>query len=54
MMADVYQELREHLDSLPSGFPPSESCVEIRILRRLFSPEEAELVYCIVKPPSTA
>lgn len=42
-MDDVYHALREHLDSLPSGFPPTESGVEIRILKRLFSPEEASL-----------
>jgi hypothetical protein len=42
-MADVYEALREHLDSLPAGFPATESGVEIRILKRLFSPEEAEL-----------
>jgi ferredoxin len=42
-MGDVYQALREHLDSLPGGFPPTESGVELRILKRLFTPEEAEL-----------
>ncbi len=42
-MGDVYQELREHLDGLPSGFPATESGVEIRILKRMFSPEEAEI-----------
>lgn len=42
-MSDVYARLREHLDSLPSGFPSTESGVELRILKRLFTPEEAEL-----------
>jgi len=42
-MGDVYHELREHLDSLPGGFPPTDSGVEIRILKRLFSPTEASL-----------
>jgi electron transport complex protein RnfB len=42
-MNDVYYALREHLDSLPAGFPSTESGVEIRILKRLFSPEEASL-----------
>jgi electron transport complex protein RnfB len=40
---DVYQELAHHLDDLPGGFPSTESGVELRILRRLFTPEEAEL-----------
>ena len=53
-MGDVYQELREHLDSLPGGFPPTESGVEIRILKRLFSPEEAELARYLKPKPATA
>ncbi|MBW1782438.1 MAG: 4Fe-4S binding protein [Deltaproteobacteria bacterium] len=39
----VYQRLREHLNKLPGGFPATESGVELRILRRLFNEEEAEL-----------
>jgi NAD-dependent dihydropyrimidine dehydrogenase PreA subunit len=40
---DVYRKLARHLDSLPGGFPPTETGVEIRILRRLFTPDEAAL-----------
>ncbi|MBC7247568.1 MAG: 4Fe-4S binding protein [Actinobacteria bacterium] len=40
---DVYVRLREFLDRLPSGFPATESGVELRLLRKLFTPEEAEL-----------
>jgi electron transport complex protein RnfB len=40
---DVYQKLARHLDDLPGGFPPTESGVELRILRRLFTPDDAEL-----------
>jgi Na+-translocating ferredoxin:NAD+ oxidoreductase subunit B len=43
MAPDIYTELADYLDQLPSGFPRTESGVEIRILRRLFSPEEARL-----------
>ncbi len=42
-MPDVYEKLRAHLDQLPGGFPATESGVEIRILKRLFTPEEADL-----------
>ncbi len=42
-MDEVYRRLAEHLDRLPDGFPPSESGAEIRLLRRLFTLEEAEL-----------
>jgi len=40
---DVYERLARHLDSLPASFPRTESGVELRILRRLFTPEEAAL-----------
>jgi Na+-translocating ferredoxin:NAD+ oxidoreductase subunit B len=43
MATDVYERLARFLDELPAGFPPSGSGVEHRILRRLFTPEEAEL-----------
>ena len=39
----VYRDLQKHLDSMPVGFPPTESGVEIRILKRLFTPEEAKI-----------
>jgi electron transport complex protein RnfB len=39
----LYRRLAKHLDDLPGGFPATESGVELRILRRLFSVEEAEL-----------
>jgi len=40
---DLYKKLAKYLDDLPGGYPPTESGVELRILRRLFTPEEAEL-----------
>ena len=40
---DLYKKLAQHLDRLPGGFPATESGVELRILRRLFSPQDAEL-----------
>jgi electron transport complex protein RnfB len=43
MATDVYERLARHLDNLPGGFPRTEGGVEIRILRRLFTPEDAEL-----------
>jgi electron transport complex protein RnfB len=43
MATEVYHRLARHLDKLPGGFPPTEDGVELRILRRLFTPEEAEL-----------
>jgi ferredoxin len=54
MTEDVYQRLREHLDSLPTGYPQTATGVELRILRKLFDEEEAEIA-CRLKPmPETA
>jgi electron transport complex protein RnfB len=40
---NIYKKLAKHLDNLPGGFPSTKSGVELRILRRLFTPDEAEL-----------
>ncbi len=39
----VFRQLQEHLDALPVPFPRTESGVEIRLLKRLFTPEEAQI-----------
>jgi electron transport complex protein RnfB len=41
--SQVYRDLQTHLDKLPIGFPSTKSGVEIRILKHLFTPDEAEL-----------
>jgi H+/Na+-translocating ferredoxin:NAD+ oxidoreductase subunit B len=38
-----YKLLAGHLDRLPNGFPPTDDGVELKLLARLFSPEEAWL-----------
>jgi electron transport complex protein RnfB len=38
-----FQKLAEHLDRLPGGFGTSDSGADLRLLRRLFTLEEAEL-----------
>ena len=43
MSTDVYTRLREFMDTLPAGFPATPTGVEIRILKKLFTPEQAEL-----------
>ena len=43
MFEKTYQNLAEHLDRLPRGFGTSDSGADLRLLRRLFTPEEAEL-----------
>jgi NAD-dependent dihydropyrimidine dehydrogenase PreA subunit len=39
----VYEQLAEALNRLPNGFPRTSSNAEIRILKKIFSPEEASL-----------
>jgi len=48
---DVYEALREFLDNFPLGFPSTASGVEIKILRKLFSPEEAETAVLLLPMP---
>jgi NAD-dependent dihydropyrimidine dehydrogenase PreA subunit len=43
MKENIYRKLAEYLDQLPDGFAPSETGAELRLLQRLFTPEEAEL-----------
>jgi Na+-translocating ferredoxin:NAD+ oxidoreductase subunit B len=49
----IYEALAAHLDRLPAGFPRTPDGVEMRILRRLFTPAEAALAPLLtVKPKS--
>ncbi|MGA2628538.1 MAG: 4Fe-4S binding protein [Candidatus Bathyarchaeia archaeon] len=43
MASDLYEQLADALNRLPNGFPRTDSGVEIRILKLIFSPEEASL-----------
>ncbi len=43
MSDSSYEQLAQALDRLPNGYPRTESRIEIRILKKLFSPEEAAL-----------
>lgn len=43
MNEDPYKQLAERLDALPNGFPPTDDGVELRLLAKLFTPEEAAL-----------
>lgn len=42
-MDDSYRRLAARLDALPNGFPATPDGVELRLLARLFTPEEAGL-----------
>jgi electron transport complex protein RnfB len=52
---DIYSRLRQYLDELPAGYPETPTGVEIRLLERIFTPEEAELfLHCklVAEPPA--
>ncbi len=50
-MTDVYERLAKHLDNLPASYPATDSGVELRILKQLFTPEEAETATALVLFP---
>ncbi len=43
----VYVDLQKHLDNQAVGFPATRSGVEIKLLRHIFTPEEAEIACCL-------
>lgn len=43
MKMDAYKELAERLNALPNGFPPTDDGREMKLLAKLYTPEEAEL-----------
>ena len=40
---EIYHRLAKVLDTLPNGFPITESGIEIKLLKKIFRPEDAEL-----------
>ncbi len=51
---DAYRRLAERLNALPNGFPRTESGVELRLLARLFTPEQADLAADLRLTPEPA
>ncbi len=43
MSQNVYKKLALRLDAIPNGFPETKSGIELRLLAKLFTPEEAAL-----------
>ncbi|MEK6654627.1 MAG: hypothetical protein AABY92_05710, partial [Thermodesulfobacteriota bacterium] len=42
-MNDVYERLRQRLDDMATGFPATPSGIEIKILKQIFTPADAEM-----------
>ena len=43
MSQDIYGRLANAMDALPNRYPRTASGVEIKIIKRVFTPEEVEL-----------
>ena len=43
MVDKIYQNLAKVLDTLPNGFPATESGIEFKLLKKIFRPQDAEL-----------
>lgn len=54
MNIDAYKHLAQHLDALPNGFPSTDDGSELRVLAKLFTPEEAELAAQLTSTLETA
>lgn len=50
----IYRNLRQQLDQYAVGFPASRSGKELEILKKLFTPDEAELFQFLSLKPETA
>lgn len=53
-MDRIYERLAAKLDEYPQGFPRTESGVELRILEKIFAPEDAALALRLPPIPETA
>ncbi len=47
----LYRELQRHLDRMPVAFPATQSGVDIRVLKHLFTPEEVRVALCLSAIP---
>jgi NAD-dependent dihydropyrimidine dehydrogenase PreA subunit len=51
---EIYRNLQKYLDSLPVDYPETDSGVEIKILKHLFTPQEAEIALRLKPIPQDA
>lgn len=52
-MMELYKQLAKKLNDMPNGFPSTASGIELKILRRIFTPEEAEAALKLGLLPET-
>ena len=55
MTDPIFRQLAQHLDAIPNGYPATHSGIELRLLEKLFSPDEARLACAMrldAEPPA--
>lgn len=50
---DVYRKLQRHLNKMPQGYPATKTGVEIRLLKSIFTPEQAKVATYLDYKPKT-
>ncbi|UCG83541.1 MAG: 4Fe-4S binding protein [Dehalococcoidia bacterium] len=50
----IYKQLAQRLDTVPNGYPATDSGVELKLLAKLFTPEEAALALKLTLTPESA
>ncbi len=53
-MEAEYKQLAEHLDRLPAGFPATDNGIELKVLKHIFTPEEAGIASGLTMMPESA
>ena len=48
---DIYRKLQKHIGNIPFASPESESGLDLRLLKHLFTPEEAEIALTLSALP---
>ena len=54
MSEELYVKLREFLDKMPGGYPQTETGVEMKLLKKLFTPEQAGILLQMTPMPEPA
>jgi electron transport complex protein RnfB len=54
MSEEVYKKLAQRLNAIPNGFPATDSGVELKILEKIFTPQEAKLASVMRLTPEPA
>lgn len=54
MSDEIYKKLREHIDSMPAGYPETESGADIKILKKFYTPEQAAIALAFKRFPEKA